>query len=149
MKRELTGQQRQLLDIWEQDKIPVIRRRIGHDLRVRLPYSDWNREWLQALGRNRPQWNRERKCWEVPRAWLKRLIEKCLQDFRQVYIVQPHREQEVCAPACRNATGYECECSCMGANHGSNDSDRSWRDVSETFSTRWGAEEIAARLLQR
>ncbi|MEP1497973.1 MAG: hypothetical protein ABJK50_20985, partial [Pseudophaeobacter sp.] len=61
-------------------------------------------------------------------------------------IIQPYREQEICARACQEALGHECQCSCMGANHGAGN-DGSWFEVSDTFSTRWGDRELACRLL--
>ncbi|WP_354134437.1 hypothetical protein [Bradyrhizobium sp. S3.9.1] len=64
----------------------------------------------------------------------------------KVYIIQPYREQEICARACQEAQGHECQCSCMGANHGVGN-DGSWFEVSDTFSTRWGERELACRLL--
>lgn len=150
----LSARQQQLMSVWEQRRIPVIRRREGENLRVRLPPRPreaivTNRSWLQSLGRRHPIWNEEKYWWEVPRSWLKPLIEKCLHDYGKVYIIQPYREQEKCAPSCRAATGYICQCSCMGEHHGEGDVGRAWLDVSETFSTRWGPEEIACRLLSR
>ena len=67
-------------------------------------------------------------------------------DVAAVYIIQPYREQEICARACQEAQGHECQCSCMGANHGIGN-DGSWFEVSDKFSTRWGERELACRLL--
>ena len=57
--------------IWNQKKIPVILRRNGkgEKLRVRLPYSDNNRDWLQNARRTSPEWLSELQCWELPKAW--------------------------------------------------------------------------------
>ena len=143
-----TPDQLRLLRIWSQDQIPAVRRvGPGHDLRIKLPFRDDNRTWLSQLGRRRPRWNSDLKCWEIPQSWLKGAIDICLQRYGRVYVIQPHRSHEVCARACWEATGYECQCSCLGANHGSQDSGRSWREVSETFATRWGDEDIACRLI--
>ncbi len=145
-----TLDQQRLLNIWQQDQIPVIRRiGVGYDLRVKLPYREDNRAWLAQLGRRRPKWNDGLKCWEIPKAWLGRVVELCLNRYRRVYIVQPHHSQEICARACWEAQGYECECSCLGAHHGSQDSGRNWREVSDAFATRWGEQEIACRMLTR
>ena len=72
--------------------------------------------------------------------------DRALQRYGKVYIIQPYREQEICARACQEALGHECQCSCMGANHGIGN-DGSWFEVSDTFSTRWGNRELACRLL--
>lgn len=137
-----------MLAIWKQEQIPLVRRvGRGFDLRVKLPFKEDNRPWLGQLGRRKPKWNRDLKCWEIPQAWLNGVVELCLERYGRVYIIQPHRSQEICARACWEAQGLECQCSCLGENHGSHHSGRGWREVSETFATKWGAEEIACRLL--
>ena len=131
-----------------QTLIPVIIRRggTGKLLQVRLPYADGNRQWLQNGKRNSPNWIASEKHWETPKAWFNDLVERLLTKFKKLYIIQPYREQEKCAPACMNAVGHECQCSCMGANHGSGN-DGSWFEVSETFATRWSGEYFACRLM--
>lgn len=137
-------------EVWRQGNIPVVLRRTGKGerLRVRLPldlspaYS-----WLEKLGRNKPVWSgRNGYFWELPKSWFDGFVNASLDRFGQVYIIQPYREQEVCSPSCRQAVGHECECSCMGANHGSGN-DEGWFDVTDAFSTRWGNRELACRLL--
>lgn len=136
------------LQIWNQNTIPVVLRRTGKGerLRVRLPFDKTNREWLSAGHRSSPEWNESEECWELPKAWFNDFVNRALDRFGRVYIFQPFREQEICAPACQNAEGHECECSCMGQNHGAGNNG-SWFEVSETFATRWGTREIACRLL--
>ncbi len=82
-------------------------------------------------------------------AWFSDLVERCLDRYGKVYIIQPFREQEKCAPACMNATGHDCQCSCMGANHGAGLAGGRWKVIDEAFATRWGDELIACRLLSR
>lgn len=134
--------------IWNQKRVPVVLRRTGKGecLRVRLPYGKDNRKWLRNGRRIAPEWNAEKACWELPKAWFNDFVDRSLAHFGKVYIIQPYREQEKCAPACQNALGHECECSCMGANHGAGN-DGSWFEVSDTFATRWGQRELACRLL--
>lgn len=136
--------------IWNQSRIPVILRRAGkgEKLRVRLPFDDDNRDWLRNHRRTHPVWISNGRYWELPKAWFDDLVERALVRYGGVYIFQPFREQEKCSPACQNAIGHECQCSCMGANHGAG-SDASWFEVSETFSFRWGPKELACRLLSR
>lgn len=141
---------RRLLAIWNQDSIPVILRRggKGQRLRVRLPYRTDNRRWLQESGRTVPTWVSVERYWETPKAWFNDLVERSLVRYQNLYIIQPFREQEKCAPACMNAVGHECQCSCMGANHGASNTG-SWFEVSDTFATRWGQLHLACRLMTR
>jgi hypothetical protein len=133
-----------------QNSIPVIIRRGGKGqlLRVRLPFGEGNRQWLQDGRRNSPTWFPTEKYWETPKAWFNDLVERSLTKYKKLYIIQPYREQEKCAPACMNAVGHECQCSCMGANHGAGN-DGSWFEVSDTFATRWREQYIACRLMTR
>ncbi|MBA3068184.1 MAG: hypothetical protein FP825_06875 [Hyphomonas sp.] len=131
---------------WNQTHTPVIWRKAKPPILMRLPYDPTNRAWLQDGRRAKPGWNKAAKQWELPAAWFNDLVDRGLQRWGRIYIIQPYREQEKCAPACRNATGHECQCSCMGAHHGSGGGG-GWFDVSDTFSTRWGGEDVACRLL--
>ena len=74
-------------------------------------------------------------------------MERCLARYGKVYIVQSYREHEVCAPACWDAKGHECSCSCMGANHGMGNDGRGWTVISDTLAVRHGDEQLAVRLL--
>jgi len=143
-----------LKTVWNNDSISVILRRTGagEKNRIRLR-GNKVRElgdyfWLRKLGRHKPTWIREKNYWETPKSWFNGFVEKSLHEDGSVYIVQPYRKQEKCSPACRNAVGFICQCSCMGENHGNGDSG-GWFDVSETFSTRWGKSEVACRLLTK
>lgn len=139
----------ELTRIWNQQAIPVILRRTGKGqlLRARLPYADNNRAWLQDGRCLYPAWISGKRYWEIPKAWLNDFVERALKTFGQVYVIQPYREQEKCSPACLNAAGHECQCSCMGRNHGAGN-DGSWFEISETFATRWGDQILACRLMK-
>jgi hypothetical protein len=141
--------ERTLTQVWNQSDIPVILRRQGKGemLRARLPYAETNRSWLQNGRRNSPTWISNKRYWEMPKAWFNDFVERALGTFGQVYIIQPYREQEKCSPACLNAVGHECQCSCMGRNHGAGN-DGSWFEISETFATRWSDQMLACRLLK-
>ncbi len=134
--------------VWNQQLIPVAQRRTGKGelLRVRLPYALGNRQWLRNGRHIAPIWVPKEKHWELPKAWFNDFVDRALAKFGSVYIIQPYREQEKCSPACQNAQGHECQCSCMGQYHGVGN-DGSWFEVTETFSTRWGPQEVACRLL--
>lgn len=137
-----------VLDVWNQTTIPVIVRRTGKGQkhRLKLPYDKDNRYWIKNNRQSNPVWFSQLKVWEIPKAWFNDFIERSLTKYGHVWIIQPYREQEICAPACMNAVGHECQCSCMGANHGSGN-DGSWFEVSEAFATRWKGKQWACRLL--
>ena len=138
-----------LIRIWNQTRVPVVVRGgpLG-PLVVRLPYADGNRDWLRDSGRSKPDWLRDEKAWSVPKSWLDDLLRRCLRRYGSVYLVQPFRKSEKCAPACLNAIGAHCECSCMGKNHGSGNSAGKWHVVSETLAVRYGRREFSCRLLK-
>jgi hypothetical protein len=145
--------------IWKQDEIPVIvRKGKGYRLRVKLPHPGESLEeqriacaLLQAArpkGRQ-PEWLDRYKGWEVAQDWFSELVDYILGKYPKLYIIQPYREQEKCASRCMNAQGHECQCSCMGANHGAGGPGAGWFEVSDTFATRWGESHLACRLMRR
>ena len=137
-----------LLQIWNQKLIPVLyRREKGMPLLLRLPYAEDNRAWLKNEHKNQPEWLKDKKCWQVPKAWFERIIRRALVRFGRIYVIQPFNAQEKCAPACWNATGAECECSCIGANHGSSNPVGKWHIVSEALAVNWGPKQYSCRLL--
>ena len=106
--------------IWRQKRIPVVVRsgKPKQGLRLRLPYAEDNRQWLRNGRRTDPSWNDAKAYWEIPKKWFNDFVDRALARYGRLYVIQPHREQEICAPACWNARGHECECSCLGAHHG-------------------------------
>lgn len=136
--------------IWNQKTIPVVLRRGGKGqlLGGCLPFAPENAEWLRNGRQRKPSWlgGERQSYWELPKAWFNDLVERALKKYGRLYVIQPFREQEICAPACMNATGHECQCSCMGANHGVGN-DGSWFEVSEAFACRWHERELACRLM--
>ena len=135
--------------IWEQCAIPVVLRRDGPGdlLRVRLPFGADNRWWLRNGRIRNPAWVGGKECyWELPKSWFNDFVDRALVRYGKVYVIQPYREKEVCAPACWNAVGHECQCSCMGANHGSGNCN-GFFEVSDNFAVRWGKRELACRLI--
>ena len=133
--------------IWNQTTIPVLVRSRDDKLKVRLPPLPYAGTWLRS-GRGRiPKWNTTQRHWTIPKAWFNSVVAQCLATFGRVYIVQPYRAYEKCAPACWNAMGDECECSCMGEHHGSQGPNGRWKVVSDTFAIKWGEESVACRLV--
>ena len=142
---DLTGRIRTVLI---QGRIPVIVRRPREPLLVRLPYAHGNGGWLRNGSARCPRWRKAQEFWEVPASWFNDLVDRCLERYGQVWTVQLYKEQEKCAPACLNAKGHECTCSCMGANHGAGN-DGSWFEVSETFAVRTKESGWSYRLLTK
>ena len=135
--------------VWNQTRLPVVVR--GGRVRplvVRLPYHASNRDWLKDERRTKPEWLSSYKAWSIPKSWFEETLRRSLARFRAVYLIQPFRVSEKCAPACWNAKGALCECSCMGANHGSGDPIGKWHVVSETFAVRINARDCSCRLLR-
>lgn len=134
--------------VWNQTSTPVIIRRTnsGELHQLRLPYNADNRTWLRNDRRNKPTWISRGNWWEIPKAWFNDFVNRSLERYGRVWIIQPFREQEVCAPACMTANGHECQCSCLGQNHGAGNNG-SWFEVNEAFAVRWGSKDWACRLL--
>lgn len=95
-------------------------------LQVRLPYrpSGKNYGLLKDIcgERTRPAWNRDRRCFEVAREPLVKLIDKLPDAIgRPIEVVLHGATQTKCVSACWAAnpeTRWECVCSCAGSNHG-------------------------------
>jgi hypothetical protein len=136
--------------IWKQTEIPVIYRQGGSEpLMIHLPFGPDNGAWLRGDHRRKPVWIAQYKGWEAPNAWFDDLVTRVLHRFGRVYVIQPYRVQETCAPACWNARGFECECSCLGANHGRQNPAGKWRIISEALAVRWHGRQLACRLIER
>lgn len=105
---------------WRYAKEPIILKRKGAPLMVRLPYSPDNRTWLGSI-RKRVRglaWNKLEKHWECPPGWLNALTEIIITRYGRVWLVQEINEGSACDERCLRATGPDCECRCKGANHG-------------------------------
>jgi hypothetical protein len=149
---------REMIEIWCQKEIPVIYR-AGKKLPLYIKIEEreaylnidghwyYSENWLR-VGNRKPRWLCEFGCWSVPAAWFSKIIRLCLDRYERVYVMQPYREKEQCAPACWDAQGDLCECSCLGANHGTGQPD-GYYIISETFAVRWSGPRIGCRLLVR
>ena len=114
---------------------------------VRRRFTDDNETWLRNGRRNAPRRiGAEIISWEIPKAWFNDFVDRALQRYGEVWVIQPFRAHEKCAPACRTARSHECECSCKGKHHGTENAEN-WFDVSEASSFRWNNRELACRLL--
>ena len=134
---------------WIQARFPVLfQRQRPAPLLIRLPYASNNKVWLRNNERSKPNWDKVHRAWEVPQAWFERTIRLSFSKYQACYVIQLYRDKEVCAPACWNAIGADCECSCMGSRHGSGKPSGSWYEVSETFAVMWGVQRYSVRLLR-
>ncbi len=134
--------------IWSQQVVPVVvRQRSPNPVLVRLPFASDNRTWLKEGHRNRPKWDSQAKHWATPISWFDDLIQRSLIRYGRIYVIQLYKQQQKCAAACWNAKGFHCECSCLGANHGSGHPGGIWHEVSEKFAFQWGSLQYACRLI--
>jgi hypothetical protein len=136
--------------VWMQKNIPVIYRKgKGFPLFLKLPYKEDNRIWLKNKKRNDPKWIGDKKYWEIPKTWFDDTVNRSLERWGSLHIIQPHAAHEKCAPACWAATGHECQCSCLGENHGTENPQGRWFIVSDTFAVKYESKELACRLLHK
>ena len=134
--------------LWWDGKDPVLLRRPRpKPLMLRLPFSYGNGTWVRHDHRSKPKWNKPWECWDTPVAWLDDLVTRSLKKYGRIYIVQPVSKLQKCAPACWNAQGYECECSCMGINHGNGEPHGNWKEISESLAVTVGKREFSCRLV--
>ncbi|MBK1792920.1 hypothetical protein JHL21_00235 [Devosia sp. WQ 349] len=139
----------QLSRVMAQKTTPVaIRRGTGYKLHVQLPYAEDNRIWLQLGMKSAPKWLLSQRRWELPSTHFNTFVKRALDRYSRLYVIQPYAEQEVCAKQCWDAQGHECQCSCMGANHGSGNGD-GYFEVTDTFAVRWQAQRMGCRLMAR
>jgi hypothetical protein len=134
--------------VWKQRLIPVVFRRAGLPLLVKVPPSVDNRRWLRGTRHTIPVWDDQYKAWQVPRIWFEPIVKLCVDHYGKCYVVQLHREMQICAPACWNAQGFCCECSCMGEHHGSSHPLGRWYEIDETLAVSWGVQRYACRLIR-
>lgn len=144
-------------EVWRNGVTPVVYRPPHQrPLLVRLPAVcvgshearfSWRR-WLRRGRRSHPAWLEQFKCYELPRSSFTDIAKRLAHEFGSVYIIQAVRGREICAPACLNARGLECECSCLGRNHGAGEDGGRWYVISETCAVRWHDSELRWSLLR-
>lgn len=76
----MTSDEREAKTVWNNGIIPVALRRGGSQpIRLRLPFAATNREWLKNGARKKePEWNKEKKFWELPASRFNELVEMLL-----------------------------------------------------------------------
>lgn len=73
--------------VWKQKQIPVVLRRTGRGerIRVRLPFADDNRHWLQNGRRTAPEWiGGTEAYWELPKSWFNDLVDRALVRYGKI-----------------------------------------------------------------
>jgi hypothetical protein len=116
---------------------PRVHRKVGETrLWVWMPYSTTNRQWLKdTLGaRIKLEWVKRpgESHWEIARNHLRAVVEALADRFGSVDVYLEYKLTERCDTRCRDARSDDCECSCLGANHGGAAYMREWRRVGET-----------------
>jgi hypothetical protein len=117
-----------------------------------MPYWPDGSKWLQeGHSRHNHHYVRDPRPghWVIPKAWVSELSQRLVALFRQCYLVQGLCKTEQCAPACWDAAGLECVCSCMGMNHGNGRPEGRWYEISETCAISWGAETLHYKLMAK
>lgn len=136
--------------IWRQHSIPIVfKRQKPEKLLVKVPPAFNDLDWLRNDGRRIPEWNDKFGAWELPQRWFEKTIKLCINRYKKCYVIQLFREKQVCAPACWNAEGVDCECSCMGENHGAGHPKGRWYEISESFAVSYGIQKYACRLFEQ
>ncbi len=140
---------------WNQRVIPVILRRKRSNegnpkLRIRLPECGSHYHLLKANPNNHnPVHIKNGDYWELPYSRLNSLVRILGDHYGKVILMQPVKHKQVCAKSCMDAGGFECECSCLGANHGSHNMDSSWYEVDDTYAVRYGEEEVSLKIITK
>jgi len=133
-------------NVWLQNTIPVIQRPETGKLKIKPPGNLFYHEWIHRPKKHTPIWINN--YYEVPASWLSWLVRTCLNQYGQVWIIQPYNDKEICSTSCQNAKGFECQCQCLGENHGQgDDGGGGWYEVSDALKIRWSGKYVAARLL--
>jgi hypothetical protein len=85
---------------------------------AKIPPQKGNRRWLhESVCIRSPLL--EDKRWYLPRSCLSRLVTAAVDRYGHVVVVRDMKRLSRCAQACLDATGLDCDCSCMGLSHGS------------------------------
>lgn len=88
---------------------------------AKIPARKGNRRWLHEYVRIRsPRLVGDR--WYLPRNCLSRLVIGAVDRYGYVKVWRDMSRLSRCTRSCLEATGIECDCSCLGEYHGSEDS---------------------------
>jgi hypothetical protein len=109
-----------------------------------MPFDTRNRHWLKEnLGsHSRSEWNKSARRWEIARNHLRVLVFALAEKYSAVDVYLEFSTTERCNTRCQEATGDDCECSCLGANHAGAAYMASWLRVGETTLVRPGVKRM-------
>ena len=130
--------------VWNQSTTPVAFR-TAKNLYARMPPKLGALGWLHRPGKRKPLWCRNKMCWRIPVSWLDWFIETAIEKNGACFVIREIKKREQCAPACWNAKGADCQCSCMGANHGQNEPGGKWHVLSDAYAVHFGPKTYAVR----
>jgi hypothetical protein len=145
--------------VFSQNSFPVVYKPCNGKLQVKIPYPyniyAWvcsllptkQRSWRRPPPPRGLEWEPSHKVWLIPRSRFEHVTKQLLDKFNGVILLQCHREKQTCAPACWNARGLECECSCMGANHGTGQPDGRWYILGDAYAVQWEDEKLSCQIL--
>jgi hypothetical protein len=86
---------------------------------ARIPAMKGNRRWLHETVRIRsPRLAGDR--WYLPRNCLVRLVTAAVDRYGYIVVSRDMSRLSRCTRSCLEATGMDCDCSCLGAYHGQN-----------------------------
>lgn len=98
---------------------------------AKIPAMKGNKRWLRRTVRVRsPLLDGDR--WHLPRNCLTKLVTAAVDRYGYIVIWRDMSKLSRCTRACLEATGVDCDCSCLGAHHGE-DSYRWFERVGEVM----------------
>uniref|UniRef100_UPI003F497AE1 endonuclease domain-containing protein n=1 Tax=Amycolatopsis sp. CA-293810 TaxID=3239926 RepID=UPI003F497AE1 len=88
---------------------------------AKIPVRKGNRRWLQHTVRIRsPRLDGDR--WTLPRSCLVRLVIAAIDRYGYIVVCRDMSTLSRCTRSCLEATGVDCDCSCLGVHHGADSS---------------------------
>jgi hypothetical protein len=84
---------------------------------AKIPPMKGNLRWLrQAVRIRSPRLEDDR--WHLPRNCLTKLVTAAVDRYGYIVVCRDMSRLSRCTRACLEATGIDCDCSCLGAHHG-------------------------------
>lgn len=99
---------------------------------VSMPFTKGNRAWLKReLGaRIRPEYIGRGK-WTLARSHLDAVVAALADRFGRVDVFLDFAETQRCDVRCQSARSRECDCTCLGRNHGQGGITHGWKLVGD------------------
>lgn len=84
---------------------------------AKIPAMKGNFRWLhESVGIRSPHLDGDR--WRLPRNCLLRLVTAAVDRYGYIAVWRDMSKLSRCTTACLEATGIDCDCSCLGEHHG-------------------------------